>query len=377
MPQDILVVANRRSILGSWEATVSPFAGITADTLSGYRTVILAPEDAEADALCEAAFEWKRAGLLDNTKLILGTYRGRHLWSPDNDAVVERWVVHARSECLVLESQKLAFIPLCLGPSAGDASTGDDGYLFMGGRKWREIDVGLAAMSRSGIPGKVITDFAPEGEVPGVELRRERVPREEYAAVMRRARLVLVPLKQMPISHGHTDVVAAIVAGKPVLVTAYSSCDDYVEHGVNGLLVRDNSVEAWSDAIQEAYEKADDFAAAAREMAPRYYSRRYGGYLRDVAEDPDRYRVRPEVEHAKPYAPREEWAAFRQENYLRRLKVEHRTRIDNARQMMRGRRYDEALVEVEACLDGPLSVLAAQIRDSALAGKVTAPDGGR
>jgi glycosyltransferase involved in cell wall biosynthesis len=286
--------------------------------------------------------------------------------------VVERWVVHARSESLVLESERLAFIPLCLGPSPGDPVIGDDGYLFMGGRKWREIEVGLAAMSRSGIPGKVITDFAPEGDLPGIDLRREKVPREEYAAAMQRARLILVPLKQMPISHGHTDVVAAIVAGKPVLVTACSSCDDYVDHGVNGLLVRDNSVEAWTDAIHQAYEKADDFAAAAREMAPRYYSRRYGGYLREVAEDLDRHRVRPEVEHAKPYAPRAEWVGFRQENYLRRLKVEHRTRIDAARQMMRERRYEEALAEVDVCLGGPLGTLAAQIRESALAGKATA-----
>lgn len=285
MLEDVVVVADPQSWLSYWKGPCLPFEGLEAAQLARYRVVVLAPENVKWQKFCQTVLDWKRDGLLGDTRLILGTYKGRHLWTPENDALVERWAVHARSEWQVLDSQRLAFVPLCLVPPQKTVTNVDDGYLFMGGRKWRELDVGIAAMSRSGYPGRVVTDFAPEGDFPGVIVRREKIPKAEYMDVMARARLVLVPLKLTPISHGHVDVITAILVGKPVLVTAGCSCDDYVQHGVNGLLVRDNSLEAWVDAIHEAYEKADQFAAAAREIAPRYHVDRYAGYIRDLVAE--------------------------------------------------------------------------------------------
>jgi glycosyltransferase involved in cell wall biosynthesis len=287
MQDDVLVVADHHSWVKSWRGPVMAFEDLTFEALDSYRTVVLAPGDTKYQEDCRRIFDWKRQGLLAGTRLVLGTYKGRHLWSPENDAVVDRWVVHARSERQVLDSDKLAFAPVCLMPPRTPYPQGDDGYLFMGGRKWRVLDVGLAAMSRSGHPGRVITDLAPEGDFPGVQIQREKIPKADYSAVMARARLILVPLKLTPVSHGHVDVVTAILLGKPVLVTAGCSCDDYVQHGVNGLLVPDNSVEAWEAAIHEAWDRAEEFAAAARAMAPDYVPARYADYLREIAGFPE------------------------------------------------------------------------------------------
>lgn len=283
MRTDLLVIADRQNWLRYWKGPVRPFEEATAELLGAHDTVILAPSDVQYTKACLDIIEWKRAGQLPRNKLILGTYKGRHIWSRDNDHLLERWVVHARSEKLVLDSQRLAFVPLCLVPPLNNLKPGDGGYTFMGGRKWRELDVGALAMSRSGYPGRIISDFAPEGDFPGVEIRKEKIPKPEYSTVMERSRLVLVPLRSTPISHGHVDVITAILLGKPVLVTAGASCDDYVEHGVNGLLVKDNSVDAWVDAIREGWKRAEEFGAAAREMAPRYFAQKYADYLYELA----------------------------------------------------------------------------------------------
>jgi hypothetical protein len=295
MTDNVLVVADKQGWLNFWEGPILPFEEISAQGLASYGTVVIAMEDNKYRESCRTIFAWKRSGLLDGTRLIFGTYKGRHLWSPENDTVVDRWVVHARSERQLLDSDKLVFVPLCLMPPRKTLEPGDEGYVFMGGRKWRELGVGLAAMGRSDLPGRVISDFAPQEQYSNIQIDREVVPKRDYINVMASARIVLVPLKQTPFSHGHVDVVTATMVGRPLIVTAGCSCDDYVEHGVNGLLVPDNSVEAWTDAIHEGYEKADVFAAAAREMAPRYFAARYAEYIREVIEYPDRRLV-----HASP-----------------------------------------------------------------------------
>lgn len=366
MTEGILVVTDHGSAMTRWGHPVCSFEEMTPERLAAHAVVVLGPGAAPTQEACETVLGWKRAGLLDGTKLFLGNYSGRHVWSPENDALVERWVVHARSERLVLDSDRLAFVPLCLSLPE-PAAPGDDGYLFTGGRKWREIEVALAAMQRSGLPGRVVTDIAPGEEYPGIEIIREKIPRDDYLKVMGRARVVLVPLKQIPISHGHSDVVFAVLAGRPAVVTAGSSCDDYVRHGVSGLLVRDNSVEAWTDAVLEANERAEEFAAGARELAPQFHSSRYNGYLDEMIADPDRYRIQLDAALVEGHAPRSEWEHLRQENYIRRIKVQHREMVTEAKALLREKRYAEAVTILDGCLEGPYAEMAQGLRATALA----------
>lgn len=355
---DVVVVAEGSSWSG-WDGPVVRFSDVSREDLARRRMALLVVGN-DSVAACNEILQWKREELLGELKLIFATYKGRHFWSPENEQIVHRWVVHARSEREVLGSSKLVFVPLCRGQPDSLPEPGDDGYLFMGGRKWREFDLGVRAISRSGIPGLVVSDFAPEGRFPGVEIMRERVSYERYLALIARARVVLAPLKWLPISHGHTDAVVAILSGKPLIVTAGASCDDYVEHGVNGLLVRHNSVEAWVDAIHEACEKADAFAAAAREMASRYRQSQYAGYIRAIVNDPDCSLVREDPERRNRQAPRSEWGHLQQEFAIRDTKQAHRSGIDATRVLLREKRFAEALERIEPFLNGPLRASALQ-----------------
>lgn len=284
MQQDVLVVADRGGWLKYWSGPVVDFTGLTPDLLEKYRVVVLAPEDVAFARACNEIFDWKRGGRLATTRLMLGTYKGRHIWTPENDAVVDRWVVHASSERQVLDSDKLVFVPLCRGaPKQVPTTYGD--YVFMGGRKWRELDVGMAAIVAAGLPGRIISDFAPEGDFPDIEVTRAKLPKDEYLAAMGNARVVGIPLRATPVSHGHTEVVNAVILGRPVVMTGGASCDDYVEHGVNALLLPDNDVATWAAALREAWTRADEFAAGSREIAPQFHAPRYAGYIRAIVDE--------------------------------------------------------------------------------------------
>lgn len=262
-----------------WKDPLVAFEDVEPARLAQAPMVAIAPGSAEYLDTCRRILQWKRDGLLPSTRLVFVTYKGRQIWTPENDALVERWVVHARSEMLQIKSDRLAFIPLCLGTAAPGT---DGGYLFLGGRKLREFDVALRAAAETGYPCVAVSDRLPEGDYPGIEMRRERIPKRDYSELLSKCRVVLVPLQKSPISHGHMDVISAIRIGKPVVVTAESSCDDYVEHDRWGVLVQNNTVADWVKGIEMAWQNADRYSAAALEKAPAFSADRYTDHVRDL-----------------------------------------------------------------------------------------------
>jgi hypothetical protein len=284
----VVVVADAlNNWLSAWDGLVLPFEEALPERLSGFRIILVAPGDAKYIEHSQTILNWKRDGLLGSSRIILATYKGRHLWSPDNDSLAERWVVHARSESQILDSDRLAFVPLCLNQPRRTFRDDDDGYLFMGGRKWREPELGLSVMASLGLPARVITDRVPEGDWPGVEILREKIPKADYINVLERARVFMVPLRQTAASHGHVDVITAMLVGTPVVVTAGASCDDYVRDGVTGILVHGNTHEAWVEAVHVAWSQASEFRKAAQRYAPDYYAPKYAEYLRELVSSLD------------------------------------------------------------------------------------------
>ena len=60
----------------------------------------------------------------------------------------------------------------------------------------------------------------------------------------------MVPLIRGEHPHGHTTVVQALRLGKPVITTHNASCDDYIHHGEEGLLVEPGDVAGYRAAIE-------------------------------------------------------------------------------------------------------------------------------
>ena len=265
--------------LNFWQDPVVAFEEITPRLLAQHRVVAIAPGAAEYLEDCKLILGWKRDGLLPDTKLALVSYKGVQLWSPETDALAECWVIHTNSERDRIKSKRLIFLPLGLGKLKPGA---DDGYLFLGGRKMRDFHVALEAVSITGHPCIAVSDFLPAQEYAGVDMRRERIPKRDYSAIMANSKAVLVPLRQTAISHGHMDVVSAILAGKPVAVTQGASCDDYVEHDHSGVLVRDNTVECWVEAVERVWTNAQRYGEAAVEKSAEVTAERYAQNVRGL-----------------------------------------------------------------------------------------------
>src|SRR5688500_12443730 len=74
-----------------------PLNTATPEVVSQYRMAVLCPEKFHNPKPIEI-IEWKRAGLLPNTRLCFGSFKGLLYWTREREQYVDRWMVHCRSE---------------------------------------------------------------------------------------------------------------------------------------------------------------------------------------------------------------------------------------------------------------------------------------
>lgn len=284
LQEPCLLVADvgQHSWLRHWRDPFLSFEEATLERISREPLIALAPGDAKYEENCRYIIEKKRDGELPNTMIAVVTYKGRNIWTPELAEHAEAWVVHCHSEFEVLKGRTTVFVPLCLSkPRFGP----DEGFAFLGGRKYRVFDPAVEALSALGLPGVLVSDRAPATDYPSITMTRHRIPKKDYIDLMHRSRIVLVPLQQRPESHGHMDVVTAIRFGKPLVVTKNASCEDYVVDGLNGVFAEDNSVEAWKAAIATAWERADELSEGAKSIAPQFAADQYVVHVRKLLGD--------------------------------------------------------------------------------------------
>ena len=155
-----------------------PLATVTARQLAKYDLAVLCPER-HRDQRPEDIIAWKALGMLPRTRLCFATYKGLQYWKPSNEAFVERWVVHTRSEIERTGSRRMTFIPLTYD---GTLAEGPGAYMFCGGRKERDFALAAAAADASGLPAIFVSDLLPKlkSRNKQIQFLRRRIPVEEY-----------------------------------------------------------------------------------------------------------------------------------------------------------------------------------------------------
>ncbi len=126
-------------------------------------------------------------------------------------------------------------------------------FIVSGGNHRRDLPTFLAAarLLREGV--HPIDLFAQEQglEVPPQMRFRGAVPTSHFCSVVARSRFMVVPLLDDPYNAaGITAIVTALMLGRPIVATASASTRDYIQDGVNGLLVPPNDAEAMAAAIE-------------------------------------------------------------------------------------------------------------------------------
>jgi len=272
---------------GTWFAKSSNLPqldlnSISREVLSKCELVLMCPEKDQNPKVHEI-IKWKRLGYLPTTHLCFASYKGVHYWQRPYEEFVERWVVHSNSESQRFKTDRFTFIPLSL-ESFGIEGVGDGQYIFCGGTKLRDFKVAAQAVAATKFEAYFVSGDLPAINEPNIHCTYEHIHIKEYRKMLAGAWLNLIPLVPSLESHGHSDLVRSLVAGRPVIVTKGASCDDYVIHGVNGYIV-ENTVSAWTEAINKAWFNREALTLGAKNSAAKYSIKLYNQAIQEMIND--------------------------------------------------------------------------------------------
>jgi glycosyltransferase involved in cell wall biosynthesis len=175
-------------------------------------------------------------------------------------------------EHLGLRPGQTAYVPLYGDPQwlNESAAAASEPFVLSAGRTLRDYDTLLTAIEGTGLQLVVVTSprCMARAEVPqGVELVYD-VPQEELLDLMKRARLVALPLQDTAISAGQRVLVMAMALGKCCIASRTAGTIDYVSDGEDGVLVAPHDPAALRARIEELWrdpDRADRIGARARE----------------------------------------------------------------------------------------------------------------
>jgi glycosyltransferase involved in cell wall biosynthesis len=185
------------------------------------------------------------------------------------------------------EPAKACFVPILTDPSyladPVPASRGD--YLLAAGRVFRDYATAIEAVK--GTPFKLVIVGAAgvSREVVRDEQIEvmEEIPQDRFNELMQGCAAVVIPLMDRKISVGQTVLLQAMAMGKMVIATRTAGTLDYVEHGVNGLLVAPGDVGDLRSAMCAAGDAAlrEALAQRAREtVVKRHLPHHYTAAIR-------------------------------------------------------------------------------------------------
>jgi glycosyltransferase involved in cell wall biosynthesis len=127
----------------------------------------------------------------------------------------------------------------------------DEGFVLAAGRSFRDYPTLLAALGTDGPRAIVVAPRRAVSAPPEVKTLEvlEEISLPELDRLIRRARIVVVPLFDTNVSSGQLVLLHAMALGKPVIATRTSGTEDYIESFVNGVLVPPSDPDALRKAI--------------------------------------------------------------------------------------------------------------------------------
>ena len=165
-----------------------------------------------------------------------------------------------------LSADRVMYVPMHTNIRDPHETGTDEGFVLSAGRTWRDYPTLLAALRGLASVRAIIIcgrrDLRGASLPSGVEIRRE-VPRDVYLDLLRRCRLVAVPLLPVERATGQVVVLEAMALAKPVVATRTSGTLDLVVDGRTGILVPPRDPDALRSAV-------------ARLLADRDLARRMG-----------------------------------------------------------------------------------------------------
>ncbi len=199
---------------------------------------------------------------------------------------VERFVVWASHEvedfarAFDLPRDKLEYVPFHTTLHDYDYAVSDDGYVFAGGNSDRDYRTLVEAVRPLGAPTWIATtrpDLLSGLDLPP-HVRVEGTTAEGFRRAMAAARLVVVPMRKGTLrSGGQQTCLNAMLMGKPTVAVGRRWAVDFIDDGVNGLIVDYEDPEGLRQAVRRLLddpEAARRMGAAGRERAASFTTAR-------------------------------------------------------------------------------------------------------
>ena len=192
---------------------------------------------------------------------------------------------------LSLPEERLRFLPFHTNIVDPRMTEGSGGYILSAGRTGRDFETLAHAVEGLGVKVVVVGDRRLVEGIPfppNVDVRTD-VPYREYLDLLYGCSLVVVPLKRVVKSTGQVVFLEAMALGKPVVATATTGTEDYIEHGVTGVLVPPEDREALRKALSEFLERPESYAPFAlrafQRVKERHSFRAYTGTILAAAHE--------------------------------------------------------------------------------------------
>lgn len=160
-------------------------------------------------------------------------------------AKVDLMCVSARKEQqqyaqrLAVPVERLRFIPWHTNVLQPRHHPSTENVIFSAGRTGRDWHTLARAVEGLATPVVVVcskSDAAKVSFPPGVTVLTD-IPYARYRELLQSARLVLIPLEPHVYSSGQVVILEAMALGKPVITSRALGSEDYIDDGVDGLLV--------------------------------------------------------------------------------------------------------------------------------------------
>jgi glycosyltransferase involved in cell wall biosynthesis len=179
---------------------------------------------------------------------------------------VDRFVVWSSHEvedfaqAFDLPREKLQFVPFHTTLHDYDYEVRDDGYIFAGGNSDRDYRTLVEAVRPLTAPTWIATtrpDLLSGVEVPDC-VRVEGTTVDGFRRAMAAARLVVVPMQKGTLrSGGQQTLLNAMLMGKPTIAVGRRWAGDYIDDGVNGLIVDYEDPEGMREAVRRLLDDPD------------------------------------------------------------------------------------------------------------------------
>ena len=156
------------------------------------------------------------------------------------------------AERLRLPQERFRFLPFHTDIIIPERIESHSGYIFSAGKTGRDFDTLLRAVEGMNLRVVIVSDqyHAQNLKVPKTVSLMVDIPYEEYLRLLRGSYFVVVPLCSLVKSTGQVVILEAMGLGKPVIATETVGTVDYIQHGVNGLMVPVGDAEALKAAIE-------------------------------------------------------------------------------------------------------------------------------